>query len=162
LITDVATALDDAASCLAPLPHLCAVDGALAKGMIVHEQFESMWLRDPIRGAWLRKYLRSNTESPAESLARYALERCGFVTESQARVDDTGRRDLLVNGRLIVEIDGYATHGNPKAFVADRALDRHFLIEGHDEMRFAASEGFRDPGVVPRDVGAYFAKRSAR
>lgn len=162
LVSAVDVALDDAADCLDPLSHLCAVDGALHRGFVVHEQFEQMWARHPVRGAWLRKYLRSNTESPAESLARHAIERAGYRTESQARVDDTGRRDLLVEGVLVVEVDGYGTHGNRKAFAEDRALDRHFLITGQDEMRFAASEVFRDPEVVARDVGAYFARSSAR
>ena len=162
LISDVASALDDAAACLPPLAHLCAVDSALNKGLVTFEELELLWTQDPVRGAWLRKFRRANAESPAETLARYALESAGYPTEVQARVGPDGRRDLVVGGSIVIEVDGYASHGDKSSFVADRQLDRALRASGFEVLRFAASEVFADPTVVPRALKALVTERSAR
>jgi len=162
LISDVASALDDAASCLPALAHLCAVDSALHKGLVVFEELDQLWRNDPVRGAWLRRYHRANAESPAETLARYALESAGFSTQVQARVGPDGRRDLVVAGSIVIEVDGYSSHGDKRSFIADRQMDRALRISGLDILRFAAVEVFDDPTVVPRAVRALLSERSAR
>ena len=51
--------------------------------------------------------------------------------------------------RLIVETDGYATHGTRSGFARDRERDRRLLIAGWRVMRFTWREVVRSPTEVP-------------
>jgi very-short-patch-repair endonuclease len=92
--------------------------------------------------------------SPAESIARVALRRAGLSVEPNQPVDGVGYVDLLVNGRIVVEVDGFAYHSRPKAFASDRRRDRTLQLEGFVVLRFPADEVLRDPGEVVSCVRA--------
>ena len=154
LIAHPSSALDDAAMCLEPLAHLCALESALNRGFITFEEVEWLWRREPLRGAWLRRHMTASSESVAETLAKYALESDGFVVRSQVRLGPDGRRDLVVLDSIVIEVDGYETHGNKRSFVVDRRLDRNLRADGLEPLRFAAVEVLEDPKVVPRAVRA--------
>lgn len=162
LVAHVSRALDDAAGCLPPLAHLCAVDGALNKGLIAPTELEFLGGRSQVRGAWLRRHAEATAESPPETLARYALRRAGLPVRAQVRLADGARRDLLVADAVVVEIDGYESHRSRQAFVRDRQNDRITRELGYVPLRFAASEVLRHPGVVVPPVQRALTERSAR
>jgi very-short-patch-repair endonuclease len=56
--------------------------------------------------------------------------------------------------RLIVEVDGYATHKSRRAFAADRARDRAALADGWRTARFTAVEVEHAPERVGRELRA--------
>ena len=44
------------------------------------------------------------------------------------------------DARLIVELDGYATHGTRRAFERDRARDRRLTVRGWRTMRVTSPD----------------------
>jgi hypothetical protein len=55
--------------------------------------------------------------------------------------------------KLIVETDGWASHGTPLAFVSDRRRDRRLDAEGWRVLRFTWHEVERDPERVAYELG---------
>lgn len=65
------------------------------------------------------------------------------------------RADFLVNGHLVVEVDGKAYHNNESAFESDRYRDQDLIVNGYTPIRFPASQIYRDVDtVVARIVAA--------
>ena len=64
-----------------------------------------------------------------ESYARVWLTEAGFYGAPQVLVRPRGHRDLLVEGCVVVELDGWETHGNKEAFREDRGwIDSRFTM----------------------------------
>ncbi len=59
--------------------------------------------------------------------------------------------------RLIVETDGWATHGTRRAFVGDRRRDRRLRLLGWDPIRFTWFEIEHEPGEVAAELVAHLA-----
>lgn len=60
---------------------------------------------------------------------------------------------------LVVEVDGYGTHGTRQGFTKDRQRDRNVLINSDlSLLRFDAEEVRGEAGVVARDVKAMRSK----
>lgn len=72
-------------------------------------------------------------ESGIESVARYLLQMLGLRVEVQVQIDGVGRVDLLVEGRLIIEIDGRRWHPD---FERDRRRDASAAIDRYRTLRF--------------------------
>ncbi len=84
-------------------------------------------------------------ESGIESVARYLLQMLGLRVEVQVQIDGVGRVDLLVEGRLIVEIDGRRWHSD---FERDRRRDASAAIGRYRTLRFTWKQVLYDwPGV---------------
>jgi very-short-patch-repair endonuclease len=57
------------------------------------------------------------------------------------------RVDLVwMEGRLVVELDGYGSHGNPMAFMYDRHRDYELTLSGYTVLRLANEEVAQDVG----------------
>jgi very-short-patch-repair endonuclease len=72
-------------------------------------------------------------ESGIESIARYLLQRLGLHVDVQVQIDGVGRVDLLVEGRLIIELDGRRWHPD---FELDRRRDADAAIGRYRTLRF--------------------------
>jgi hypothetical protein len=59
--------------------------------------------------------------------------------------------------RLIVELDGRATHGTPKAFESDRARDRALQVAGWRVVRITWRQLYKEPEQLARDLRALLA-----
>lgn len=127
----------DATRCLPLTEALVMADSALNKGLIRLEDLP----RSP-RGRHapvlrqLREMADGRAESLLETLARVALVRAGLHVQPQERFDGVGRVDLLVEGRLVVELDGDAFHGSAEARLVDRLRDNTLAAQGLRVMRF--------------------------
>ncbi len=88
-----------------------------------------------------------------------------FVFNRRVRTANGGtpRVDLIwVQGRLVVEIDGFACHGNRRAFVQDRHRDYELLISGYAVLRLTNDEIDEDLEKAIekiRDVAAFCRRR---
>jgi very-short-patch-repair endonuclease len=86
-------------------------------------------------------------ESGIESAARYLLELAGVRVVPQVEIPGVGRVDLLLEGRLIVELDGREWHG--ERFAVDRARDAAAARAGYRTLRFTYQQVMDDwPGVM--------------
>jgi len=54
--------------------------------------------------------------------------------------------------RLVVEVDGFATHGTRRAFEADRARDRALQVDGWRVLRLTSRQLAGDAGTIAGQV----------
>ncbi|WP_400994071.1 DUF559 domain-containing protein [Agromyces sp. GXQ0307] len=83
--------------------------------------------------------------SGIETLLATELRELGVPFIQQVPFDGVGFVDFLVAGRLAVETDGFAHHGDREAFVRDRRRDEELLRRGIPTLRLAASDVLADP-----------------
>lgn len=75
-------------------------------------------------------------ESGIESVACYLLRLAGLRVEPQVVIEGVGRVDLLVEGRLIIELDGRLWHDDRTAFARDRRRDASAAAARYRTLRF--------------------------
>jgi very-short-patch-repair endonuclease len=63
---------------------------------------------------------------------------------------------------LVVELDGYRSHGTRSAFESDRARDAKLTVLGHEVLRFTARQIKAEPGRVAATVRAVLSARRHR
>ena len=56
--------------------------------------------------------------------------------------------------KLMVELDGWATHGTRRAYQRDRARDRHFTRQGWRVLRITWEQLRDEPGAIAADLAA--------
>jgi very-short-patch-repair endonuclease len=81
------------------------------------------------------------SESGIESIARHLLRLLGLRVEVQVLIEGVGRVDLLVEGRLIVELDGRQWHAD---FERDRRRDTSAAIGRYRTLRFTWAQVLHD------------------
>jgi very-short-patch-repair endonuclease len=125
--------------------------------------------RDPRIGAdnpdW-RAAVEEHCESPAESAflkvmieAHQLQPRDGSLHGNGLQLDlqvkqSNYRVDFLVNGWLVVEIDGAAWHSSPEQQSRDAVRDEHFTGLGYAVIRIPAKTVFQRPDDAMRAVKA--------
>lgn len=106
------------------LPRLEAL--VLAESAVIRDAVGLHRLRQEFTGQrdWpirlLLDSIRRTTASPLEVCARFHLLAAGIGFEEEVVVPGVGRVDFLMDGWLIVEIDGYAFHSGRVEFRKDR------------------------------------------
>lgn len=156
-VVSPARAIDMAAHCVTPLEQLVMLDHALALRKIDWFQiteFENTSL--PVR-RWLEREANQFSGSVAETCARVALRSAGLDVRVQAPFGDGRRGDLLVNGCVFVEVDGYEFHSDPKQFAEDRARDRYLSSQGFRVLRFTYADAVYYPHRLVAEVLAVLA-----
>ena len=64
--------------------------------------------------------------------------------------------------RLIVEVDGWESHGTRSAFEEDRARDARLKLLGYDVLRFTWRQVNDDPHTVAGRIAATLTRRAPR
>jgi very-short-patch-repair endonuclease len=118
---------------LAPEHAVAVLDSALHERALHERELDVLAARLPDRLAPLLSVLDGRCESGMESVARYLLQRLGLHVEVQVQIEGVGRVDLLVEGRLIIELDGRQYHPD---FEADRYRDAQAASRGYRTLRF--------------------------
>ena len=68
---------------------------------------------------------------------------------------DHGELDVIWREeKLIVECDGFATHGTRRAFEADRARDRELVVAGWRVVRVTWRQLADEPDTIARQIAA--------
>jgi very-short-patch-repair endonuclease len=63
--------------------------------------------------------------------------------------------------RLVVETDGWESHGTRQAFERDRRRDERLKLAGYEPLRFTRRRIIAEPGGVMRTVAELMARRTA-
>lgn len=131
--------------CHDPIASIVAIDSALNRRVVSMTDIDCL-LRGPGSPAARAVLAQCDPRSlsPAETVARVALRRAGLSVEPNCFLDGVGYVDLLVEGRVVVECDGFAYHSSRRAFSADRQRDRELQLQGFVALRFPAEEVLRD------------------
>jgi len=96
--------------------------------------------------------------SPLETLTRLALRAAGLVVEPGPLVPRVGYVDLIVAGRVVVELDGYEFHSGRIQFQDDRRRDRELVAQGYVVLRFTYTDVTHDMAGVVAAVKAACAR----
>jgi very-short-patch-repair endonuclease len=90
--------------------------------------------------------------SQPEVEARLLFIAKGWRVVAQAQIPGVGRVDFLIEGIVIVEIDGHAFHDDRGSFVEDRRRTNVALLRGHPTLRYPPEVVWRDPERILREV----------
>jgi len=152
-IAAVADALARMLTCFPAEAALVTIDSALAAHRVTVEQIAAR-LQGPqrIRAQLALRQADGRSQSPTETLARLALVRAGLPCVPSVKIAGVGWVDLLVDGRIVVELDGFAYHSGREQYREDRRRDRELVRQGYTVLRFTFEDVMRDPGIVVRAV----------
>ena len=146
--------LDVAAACSTPIQHVALLDAALARGFIVPSQLRQLATGTTRRRDWVRRRVHAGAQSLGESYARVGLEEAGVRVVPQARLAGVGAVDLLVEGRVVVEVDGHKYHSGQRQFALDRDRDRAVTLLGLTPVRFTHADAVERLDDLVKEVWA--------
>jgi len=99
------------------------------------------------------------SEEGIESLTRVRLAEAGVTAVPQHVVDGVGRVDLLIDGWLVIELDGRGTHAQKDAFARDRRRTALLQQRGYAVLHFAYAHVVHDWSLVLETVLSVLAQR---
>ncbi|WP_084075187.1 type IV toxin-antitoxin system AbiEi family antitoxin domain-containing protein [Demequina sp. NBRC 110052] len=146
--------LDIAAQCTSPVQQVALLDEALRRGLITPPELERLQHGSTWRRSWVRHHVDLRAGSMQETVARVELREAGFLVQPQALISDVGSVDLLVEGSVVVETDGYAYHSDRRAFAADRDRDRRLHVLGFQVLRYTQADVLHHADQMVADVTA--------
>lgn len=132
----VQTALEQLYACLGEDYFFAAYESAMHTGLISADAR----LRLPRSVHALKELALRDVESGIESLARLRLRRSGITCEVQVRILGVGRVDLLIDGWLIIELDGRENHAGQDLRHKDLQRDARAAALGYFTLRFDYSQ----------------------
>lgn len=152
-VASPAEAVAVALRCADPITAVALVDAARHRRLLTLDELYPL-LRGPgtVAGRLLLAASSERSRSVAETVARLALRRAGLDVQEGVLIPDVGEVDLLVEGRVVVECDGFAYHGDRAAFGEDRRRDRELHARGFVVLRFTYHDVMTDPDRVIREV----------
>jgi very-short-patch-repair endonuclease len=158
--TSVLDALATATKCMGKREQLVALDSALHLGLVQLSDIARWGANHAGRAGiqfkkerreWLVAFADARSESPLETLVRVDVAEAGFAVQPQVHVKGVGRVDLVVEGVIVLELDGREHHDNPRAFQQDRERDRRLAKRGFRVLRYTYADLM---GPQPVDVVA--------
>jgi very-short-patch-repair endonuclease len=94
------------------------------------------------------------SESVPEISARLLFDSAGLKFRRQVRIDDVGRVDFLIEGWLIVEINGFQFHGSREAWRKDMSRSNIAQTQGYAVLSYPPEQIWNSPDVVLREIRA--------
>ncbi|WP_350003967.1 type IV toxin-antitoxin system AbiEi family antitoxin domain-containing protein [Pseudarthrobacter sp. WHRI 8279] len=118
-------------------------------------------LRADRSGTALRalRELDLRAESIVEVDAQHLFRSNGIRYEAQVFLPGIGRVDFLLNGFLIVEIDGYAFHSKREDMLRDRNRNNTSAVNGYAVLRYMPEHVWFSPNQVLAEIKAVLAAR---
>ena len=128
---------------------LIALDAALHNERVTVGQIRDL-LRGPGSARALTRLDRASdrSRSPLETLARMDLEALGLNVEDGVEIEGVGEVDLVIEGWVVVELDGYTYHCDEYRFALDRWRDRQLVARGFLPLRFTRKDVYAHK-IVP-------------
>jgi very-short-patch-repair endonuclease len=145
-------AIDQAARCASPMAQLVLVDAALRMGQIDPGDVAHLRFGTVKRRNWIAWHASAQADSLLETITRAALVVAGYRVQPQARFDEVGRVDLLVNDQVVVEADGGQHFTSTDAIANDRRRDRALQLADMPLLRYVYSDIVPDPTAMVLDV----------
>ncbi|WP_227991510.1 type IV toxin-antitoxin system AbiEi family antitoxin domain-containing protein [Microbacterium sp. CBA3102] len=112
----------------------------------------------PAYARWLVDIGRSDADSGLESLVRLRLHMLGILVECQVLISGVGRVDFIIDGRLILEIDGRRNHDGASHRHKDLARDAAASARGMETLRFDFAQVVYDWSAVQTAIIAALAR----
>jgi len=149
--------------CLPPLEALVMVESAYIRGDITLDYLGRHLLGN--RAGRAREVLAKvdrGAGSLLETLARVLFRDVGIRTETQVWIEGVGTVDFLLEGFLIVELDGIAFHLEQRQYKKDRRRDNEAIRQGILVLRFFYDDVVYAPDKMLRHVREVLLRGPAR
>ncbi|MGO4595401.1 DUF559 domain-containing protein [Leifsonia sp. 2TAF2] len=140
---------------------VAVLDTALGGGHLTKPRLSLLLASEGARARRLARSAQPGSESGVESLARQRFAATGRFVEQQVQVPGIGRVDMRIDGKLLVEFDGYASHGSKDAFERDRVRDSRARLRGTPVVRFTARQVLEQWPVVVETIDALLEREAA-
>lgn len=144
-------ALAESSSCAEPWEWLASVESALHVGAAGASDVAV--LRELVSSR-LHPFLDrvdARSESGLETIARELCRLLGFTARQQVAFAGIGRVDLLVEGAVVVEVDGAAFHG-AEVTTRDRRRDARLVARGFTVLHFRYAQVMFERDDVARAI----------
>lgn len=129
---------------------IAVLDSTLRAGLITSDALDRLSFVVPASRRVLPHELDPSAESGIESLVRVSLRDAGLEVESQVQLPGIGRVDLLVEGRVIVEVDGREWHRGEQ--VRDYRRDLEACRQGFRVVRVDYLHALMEASLVVEAV----------
>lgn len=113
------------------------------------------------RARHVLEWVDRGAESLLETLARTCFRQAGITVEPQVYIDGVGYVDLLLEGRLIVELDG-RHHGDWAQLKKDQRRNNVSVVRGYSVLRYYYDDVVHRPAQMMAEVSAVLAGRPGR
>jgi very-short-patch-repair endonuclease len=124
-----------------PLEHaLACIDSALHEGVVSWAEWAELADALPRRTRSILPLVDSRADSGVESIVRHRLTQVGYTVEPQVRVPGVGTIDMVINGRIAVEVDGDAFHSTLQQRRRDRMRTTAALALGLPTVRIGTEQ----------------------
>ncbi|GAA3308521.1 MULTISPECIES: endonuclease domain-containing protein [Arthrobacter] len=94
------------------------------------------------------------SESVPEISARLLFESAGFKFRRQVQIACVGRVDFLIEGWLVVEINGFQFHGSREAWRRDMSRSNVAQTQGYAVLSYPPEQIWNNPDAVLREIRA--------
>jgi very-short-patch-repair endonuclease len=131
---------------------IAVLDSALALGFISLSQLRDLGASGSHRHRGLIAKTDGRAASGLESVSRVRLRALGFTVAVQVEVLPGIRVDLLIDGWLVIELDGEQFHGNAVGFERDRERDAPVNAWGYRVLHFSRNQVVDDWATVQSTV----------
>ncbi|WP_426976248.1 DUF559 domain-containing protein [Pseudarthrobacter sp. O4] len=98
-------------------------------------------------------------ESIVEVDAQYVFNANGIGFETQVQLPGIGRVDFLIEGYLIVEVDGFAFHSSREALRRDLGRNNASTLSGFAVLRYMPEHIWFEPERVVAEIRAALSRR---
>jgi very-short-patch-repair endonuclease len=119
---------------------IASFDSALNSRLLKPAQLDEVIGVLPRRLRRLLKRVNALAASGLETLLRLAAEAEGWKVQIQVEVDRVGHVDVLIDGWLVIELDGGEWHDDAQAQEEDRRRDAELILLGYRWHRFRHSQ----------------------
>ncbi len=120
-------ALRQAVRCLDTEDAVAALESAIRTGFLPEHQVRGLVALAPRRVRRLEPLVIANSGSGNETLVRLRLIAAGHRVDAQTEVPGLGHQDLLVDGRVAIEVDSKRWHGHD---IRELDVDRDLVSFG--------------------------------
>ncbi|GAB3247514.1 DUF559 domain-containing protein [Arthrobacter pigmenti] len=132
---------------------LLIAESALVKELVSWDELQAVAVGPGSRRVRaVFRQIDSRSQSLLESLSRRIFIEAGLNVTSQASFTGVGYVDLLIEGRLIVELDGAAFHSDRSSYRRDRSRWNNLTIRGYPVLRFTYEDVMYFPGLMLEQV----------
>lgn len=115
---------------------IASIDSALNKRLLTADDVDEVFETVPRRLRRLRRSVNGKADSGLETLLRLAAEEQGWRVDLQVRIPGVGRVDILIDGWLVIELDGGQWHDDEHSQDEDRRRDAELVLLGYRWHRF--------------------------
>ncbi len=149
-LTTPSRTVADCLRCLPPEEGLVVADSALEAGIARSDVLRHLRGRGAAQARATLAWADGRSQAVGESVLRRRLQLAGLDVQVQVPIEGVGWVDLLVAGRVVAEVDGFAYHSSKRDLARDRRRDTHLVELGYVVLRFTHRDVVRGPDGVIR------------